>query len=43
MMGFTFATCVKKTALEYLIKLYPSKNVTEERVSKVLGLIEKEK
>ena len=41
-MNIEFATCVKATAFGYLQKVYPTKNVTEEKVSKLLSLVERD-
>ena len=41
-MSVQFATCNRKTALEYLEKLYPSYTVTEEVAKPFLDLLEKD-
>ncbi len=39
-MKIRFETCVRKTALLYLQKLYPSKTITEELAKDILDLVE---
>ena len=41
-MNIEFATCNKETAFGYLEKVYPSKKLTKEMVSKLLDLVEKD-
>ena len=41
-MNIEFATCVRVTAFGYLQKVYPKMNVTEEMVSKLLDLVQKD-
>lgn len=38
----TFATCDKQAGLRFLKVLYPSKNVTLEKVSKLMLLLDKD-
>ena len=38
-MNIEFATCVKTTAFGYLQKVYPTKTITEDQVSKLLDLV----
>lgn len=41
-MSFSFATCDKKRALEFMKSLYPSQEVTEVKIGKLLSLVEKD-
>lgn len=41
-MNIEFATCNSNTAFGYLQKVHPSKEITKEMVSKLLGLVEKD-
>lgn len=41
-MNIEFATCNRQTAFGYLVKVYPSKELKEDMVSKLLDLAEKD-
>jgi len=41
-MNIEFATCVKRTALGYLQKIYPTKTITEDQVSRLLDLVDRD-
>lgn len=41
-MSFAFATCERKKALSFLKKIYPENDVSEDNISDLLDLIERD-
>jgi len=41
-MNIEFATCSRKTAFEYIQKVYPSIEIKEPMISELLDLVEKD-